>query len=200
MKNKLITTLLAGALLALVVYHAPAIDDQERYLTKQSSGAAYAEVFFPAGAAQIPVLTHIEAKSDLGQPKLLMYSATHQVVLTNGVGSGETNLLVATTNGFAAADRVLIQLNDSVSTVITGTVHATVGTTNIQLTVTIGTAATNGSVIYRMGNIRTNYLDGTNAIRISSPAVFAGKLRTPIWLRVNGTSACSIDLATVKYE
>jgi hypothetical protein len=130
--------------------------------------------------------------ADLAPGDLVWLQATNNA-LALGSSSG-TNLHVATTNGFAAANtiRIMTATGRSLSRVI-----YSVALTNLALTVALGTAAVTNDVAYLLGNGTTNLLPAvagspsltlgrTNSLITGSTLVCVPSSRDAFAVRVSG--------------
>jgi hypothetical protein len=191
--------LVIGASLGLMA--ASALNAQglaEGYITKQGSGTTQAQAIFPAGASKALRLVSYDVKSDLASATLKIYTGTAVSTLVSNALTTATNIYVSAGAGsFAQNDIVVIQNPDD--TAFTAVVNAVEGATNIQFTAQLGTAATANGKIYKMATVYTTVAANV-AVRESGECLAIGPRRQPMLLRLTGTSACTINWATARYD
>jgi hypothetical protein len=166
------------------------------YTTKTATGSTSAEVTFLAdGARTIRIVGAIATSDKAGAVLSLRTGETaYQIGYTNAAG---TNIYVTTTNGLAAADVLVIQtaLGSNVSAVV----HALVNSTNVALTATTGFATRAGDSVYKMSAASTLPVAAAT-VSYQGEAVYAGNRGRPVRAVLDGTSACTINSVTVRYD
>jgi len=172
---------------------------QEGYITKSGTGTTSADAIFPAAANAALRLTAYDVKSDLTSATLKFYVGTKVSTIASNALSTATNVFVtAGATNFSNTDIVVIQHADETMTALVAA--APEGNTNVCFTGQIGVAVTAGAKVYKLGTVYTTQVQSTNVIRVAGESILVTGRRMPLLLRVTGTSACSINSATGKYD
>jgi len=148
------------------------------YTTKNASGTTTCEVHFPANPQQQVRIVGAIATSDKAASVLSWRtgSTPYTISATNAAG---TTITVSYTNGLAANDVLVIQKANG--TCISGTIRSFATSTNITL------AATTIKV-------------GATTVTYQGEAIYVGTRGRPVRVVLDGTSACSLDSITARYE
>jgi hypothetical protein len=192
MKRLILAVGLAAGLAipALGQYTAPT------FVTQTASGTTTSVTFFATSPlAQIRIVGAI-ASSDLASANLTFKSGTTPVTCAYTNGSS-TWFGVVATNGFAIGDFVLVETKAGVMTnaQITGFTLAT----NIIFADKI-MATVPGDQLYKLGTATTLWCGVQTNRNFQGEALFVGQRGRPVQVIVNGTSACSLDSVTARYE
>jgi len=144
---------------------------------------------------QIRVVQAI-ASSDLAGANLLFSSGTVPNTITKSNALGAT-IDVAYTNGFAVGDLVILEKANG--TVTNAQITAFTGATNIVFGFNIPQTLP-GDQIYKMSTPVKLWVGVFTNRVYSGEAIFVGNRGRPVQVLVNGTSACSLDAITARYE
>ena len=144
---------------------------------------------------QIRVVQAI-ASSDLAGANLLFSSGTVPNTITKSNALGAT-IDVAYTNGFAVGDLVILEKANG--TVTNAQITAFAGATNIVFGFNIPQTLP-GDQIYKMSTPVKLWVGVFTNRVYSGEAIFVGNRGRPVQVLVNGTSACSLDAITARYE
>lgn len=185
--------LIAASLIALTALCVWAAD----LVVKTASGSTSATVIFPANGTQKIRVTGLMGKSDKATSVWSIRSGISAYALTATNATTSTNLYVADYTGIAANDVIILQNADGTCTA--ATVFGVANTTNIQLTAQIGVAGAIGDVVYELGTAQTLNV-GAATVNYQGAAYHLTRGGVPVRIVLDGTSACSIDAATVSYE
>ena len=184
--------LLGLALAAIVAIPAAGAD----YVTKNASGTTSCEVHFPADPqAQIRLVGAI-ATSDKAASVLSIRTGTTPYVIGSSNASGGT-ISVTTTNGLAADDVLVIVNADGTHT--SAVIAAFLNTTNITLVATNGVVTLPGDEVYKM-SAATTLKCAAATVNYQGEAIYSGNRGRPVRVVLDGTSACSLDAITVRYD
>jgi hypothetical protein len=116
------------------------------------------------------------------------------ITKSNALG---TTIDVAYTNGFAVGDIVLLEKQTGVIT--NAQIASFTGATNIVFTYNIPQTLA-GDQIYKLGAATTLWVGVQTNRNFQGEAIFVGNRGRPVQVLVNGTSACSLDSITARYE
>ena len=144
---------------------------------------------------QIRVVQAI-ASSDLAGANLLFSSGTVLNTITKSNALGAT-IDVAYTNGFAVGDLVILEKANG--TVTNAQIASFTGATNITFSFNIPQTLV-GDQIYKMSPPEKLWVGVITNRVFSGEAIFVGNRGRPVQVLVNGTSACSLDAITARYE
>jgi len=194
MKNKFLFSITAAVLVCASLHAAI-----PSYVTKSQTNTTQATVIFPYDPNSQIRLLSVFASSDLTSSKLTCYvGGTSHYCNIAETNTALTNIFVESTNGFVAGQLLYIHglTNDMIATN-----SSMPSATNIVLTTSIGIAKYQGMEIECMTtNVPTLAIGGFTNKVIASDAIWVGNYGRAMVLSVNGTAACSIDSASVKYD
>jgi len=185
-------SLFIGLLAAVIA--APAFGQD--YLTKNSSGAASCEVHFPADPLKQIRLVGAVATSDKAASVLSIRTGATPYTIGSSNASGGT-ISVTRTNGLAAND-VLVIVNAN-GTHTSAVIAAFANTTNITLVATNGVVTLPGDEVYKM-SAATTLKCGAATVNYQGEAIYSGTRGRPVRVVLDGTSACSLDAITARYD
>jgi hypothetical protein len=166
------------------------------YLTKSSSGTTTAMVHFVTSPMQQVRIVSAFATSDLTGSKMTFWpgNTPQTVTVSNVLG---TTVTVAATNGFAVGDLVILEKASGAGT--NATIASFGSTTNLVFTQNVF-ATVPGDQVYDAGASPTSLSVGSNSVTLTGDMIYVGNRGRPVVVRVNGTSACSLDAITARYE
>jgi hypothetical protein len=138
----------------------------------------------------VPVITFVNVTSDKSDSVLKFYSAGTPVNCTQASVQA-TNIVVASTNGFAAGDVIIIryQATDNYARRV---VHDVTQGTNIVTTAVLTTPTAAGDLVYKAtaaGSIPV----GNATLNLIGTGIYAGQRGKPLLVEVDATSACEIN-------
>ncbi|MCX6924554.1 MAG: hypothetical protein NT154_15270 [Verrucomicrobia bacterium] len=166
------------------------------YTTLSASGTTTSVVYFATSPAQQVRIVQAFVTSDLATANLSFRTGGTPLTITKTNAAG-TTIDVASTNGFAAGDWVLLEKKTGV---ITNAVIASfTGATNIVFTYNVPATAIDDQ-IYKLGTAVNLLVGATTNKTFSGVAIFVGNNGRPVQVYLNGTSACSLDAITARYE
>lgn len=168
------------------------------YVSKTGTGSSTADVVFPHKTSKTLRLLSLDVSTDLTNCAVKFYGGTTTYTASAASLSTATNIVVLANTSCASNDVVVVQASDG--STFTATVWGTSGTTNIYMTGQLGTAVASGATVHRMSKVHTIHPASTNEFRLSGEAIFAPQLRQPLLVRATGTSAVTINNATVHYD
>ena len=185
------------SLLALTAFGAP----EEKVVfagggTDVGNTICYAVVSAASANGGTPVVTYLNATSDLSSSKVTFYTyGTNTFV--NAAQPGTTFIPVNATNGFVNGDVIVIRhvATDTYEKRIL-TTFTTNGVLVVTAAPTVATAA--GDVIYRVsaaGSIPV----GAATLALTGEGIYAGEKGKPLLLEVDGTSTCQLNAVCAKY-
>lgn len=166
------------------------------YETLNGSGSTAAEVIFPAKPDQQIRVVGAIATSDKAASVLSFRTGAMPVSISASNAAG-TGITVTRTNGLAPNDLIVIQRADG--TTASGTIASFPASTNITLNATTGTITLPGDQVYKLG-AATTLKCGAATVNYQGEAIFVGRFGRPIRCVLDGTSACSLDSVTARYE
>jgi hypothetical protein len=192
MKNILLT----GALAIGLAISVSAQVGSPIFITQTASGTTTAVTFFATSPTlQMRVVGAI-ASSDLVSANLTFKSGTTPLSITKSNALG-TTIDVGYTNGFAVGDIVLLEKATGVIT--NAQIASFTGATNIVFSYNIPQTLV-GDQIYKLGAATTLGVGAQTNRNYQGDALFVGQRGRPVQVLVNGTSACSLDSITARYE
>ena len=192
MKNILLT----GALAIGLAISVSAQVGSPIFITQTASGTTTAVTFFATSPTlQMRVVGAI-ASSDLVSANLTFKSGTTPLSITKSNALG-TTIDVSSTNGFAVGDIVLLEKATGVIT--NAQIASFTGATNIVFSYNIPQTLV-GDQIYKLGAATTLGIGAQTNRNYQGDALFVGQRGRPVQVLVNGTSACSLDSITARYE
>lgn len=181
---------LAGA----IALSAPA--QVPSYTTLNSSGTSTSVVYFATGPDRQVRIVGAVASSDLAAARMSFTTGTTPLSITKSNAAG-TTIDVARTNGFTVGDFVLVE---KATGVITNAMIASfTGATNIVFANNVPQTLV-GDQIYKMSSAVTLWVGVFTNRAYMGEAVYVGNRGRPVQVIVNGTSACSLDSVTGRYE
>jgi hypothetical protein len=165
------------------------------YSTLTASGTTTAVVYFATSPFQQVRIVNAFATSDLSSGQMSFQSGVTPmtVAYTNAAG---TQVGVAATNGFTVGTWCLIETKAGVTT--NGIVASFGAATNIVFAQNV-CATVPGDQIYSLSSPVAMTV-GAASVTWSGDALYVGNRGRPVMVRVNGTSACSLDTITGRYE
>lgn len=168
---------------------------QPVYETKTASGTTTSVCYFATSPFQQARVVQAIATSDLATSVLTFKSGTTPMTCayTNPV---DVNFGVAATNGFFVGDFVIVETAAGAITnaQITGFTKATNMIFKDKIMATVP-----GDMVYRLGAATTLPVGAATKV-YSGEAIFVGNRGRPIMVKVDGTSACSLDAISARYE
>ena len=170
---------------------------QPSYETKTASGTTTALVYFATSPLQQIRVVGAIASSDLVGANIQIRSGTTPVTCayTNAAGN---QFGVSRTNGFFVGDLVLLETAGGVMT--NGIITAFTAATNIICAGLTMPATVPGDTLYRLGSPTTLWCGVYTNRNIQGEALHVGARGRPVMVIVPGTSACSLDSVTARYE
>jgi hypothetical protein len=188
-------TILTIAALAIGLSIPARVQTVPTYTTLTASGSTTAVVYFATSPFQQVRIVNAFATSDLSTGKMTFYTGITPmtVAYTNAAG---TSVGVAATNGFTVGTWVLIETAAGVRT--NGMIASFGAATNIVFAQGV-CATTPGDQIYSLTSPVTLPV-GSASVTYTGDALYVGNRGRPVMVRVNGTSACSLDTITGRYE
>ena len=174
-----------------------AVADPPTYINKTASGTTSAEVIFGHDPLLQPRIVLASATSDKSGSVLSFRSGTTAYTVTAATVNA-TNIALNTTNGVGATTNVILY---HAGTWTSATTHSVLSgnTTNIWITATNSIVPAVGDEVFLLGP-KTDIKVGAATLNIGSEAVFVGNRGRPIRCILDGTSACSVDSMTARYE
>jgi hypothetical protein len=166
------------------------------FVTYTGSGTTTAWVQCASSPMQQVRIVQASASSDLASANMLFSSGTVPNTITKSNVLG-TKIDVAYTNGFAVGDLVILE--KATGTVTNAQITAFTGATNITFGFNIP-ATVPGDQIYKMSTPVKLWVGVVTNRVFSGEAIFVGNRGRPVQVLVNGTSACSLDAITARYE
>lgn len=113
--------------------------------------------------------------------------------------AADTSITLTNSTALSPADNiVLLPATGGVFENTVNTTNGTLVTTSVNFTGQIGQAMAAGDSLYKLGTENTTIV-GATTLRLNGTAIRAADQGRPVRLRVTGTSACSINNATVQY-
>ena|ERR1017187_1499841 len=164
------------------------------YTTLTASGSTTATVVFATSPFQQVRIVTAFATSDLSTSKLAF--RTGVTPLTVAYTNGVTQVGVSATNGFAVGTWVLIETKAGATT--NAQIASFGAATNIIFT-SNAIATTPGDQIYSL-SAPVLLTVGSNSVTFTGDALYVGNRGRPVMVYVNGTSACSLDTVSGRYE
>jgi hypothetical protein len=166
------------------------------FVTQTASGTSTAVTFFATSPTlQMRVVGAI-ASSDLAASVITFKAGTTPLTITKTNVAG-TTIDVAATNGFTVADFVIVETKSGSLT--NAQIASFTGATNIVFTDKV-MATVPGDQIYKLGSATTLWVGIYTNRNFQGEAIFVGQRGRPVQVQVTGTSACSLDSITGRYE
>jgi len=192
MKRLILAAGLAAGLVipALGQYTAPT------FVTQTASGTSTAVTYFATSPLQQIRIVGAIASSDLASANITFKTGTTPLSITKSNALG-TTIDVAYTNGFAVGDFVLLEKANGVLT--NAQIASFTGSTNITFGYNIPQTLV-GDQIYKLGTATTLWCGVQTNRNYQGEALFVAQRGRPVQVIVNGTSACSLDSVTARYE
>lgn len=192
MRNILLTAALLGGMAASAwaQYTVPT------FVTQTASGTSTSVTYFATSPLQQIRIVGAIASSDLAAANITFKTGTTPLSITKSNALG-TTIDVSYTNGFAIGDHVLIEKASGVIT--NAQITAFTGATNITFNYNIPQTLV-GDQIYKLGTATTLWCGVQTNRNYQGEAIFVGNRGRPVQVIVNGTSACSLDAITARYE
>lgn len=191
MKTNRIAILLGVLALAGLAFAAT------NYQSGTASGSTSAELIFSADPVRQMRLVSVLATSDKSDAVISLRTGTKAFdIAAANTNTSATNIVFASTSGLASNDVVIIA---TATTNKSATVWGTSGGTNLLLTAAAGITWSAGDVLYLLGSATTLPL-GAASKAYAAEALFVANQGRPLRIVVDGTSACTIDSAAVKFE
>jgi hypothetical protein len=171
---------------------------QPVYQTFTASGTSSAALIVPASPLQQARVVTAIATSDKAGSLLTLKSGVgaYKVGVAN-TNTDATNIVLTTTTGLASNDVVVVQISGSN---FVRTVWGTSNSTNLLLTAAVLNAVTTKSEVFKLGSAVTLGVGAATNKAYTGEAVYVGNRGRPIYVTVDGTSACSVDSLSVRYE
>lgn len=165
------------------------------YTTLSSSGTTTSVLFFASSPLQQCRIVQAIATSDAASSWVTFKTGTTPLSITKS-NAADTTIDVARTNGFAVNDFVILE--QSTGWVTNAQIASFTGATNITFKWNVPITLP-GDQIYKLGTATALPVGAANKV-YSGEAIFVGNRGRPIQVIVNGTSACSLDAITGRYE
>jgi hypothetical protein len=143
-----------------------------------------------------PVLSYINATSDLSTSRITFFDAGNQIGVTATSAAGQTTLNAPGTGNFSGSDLVVIH-KVSTDTYEVATVSSVTSTT-VVLSANLGTAVGVGDKVYKLTSGGSIAL-GAATVEKTTP-IRAWDTNKPAVVRITGTSACAINSATFQFR
>jgi hypothetical protein len=192
MKN----TLLLG--IALVASALACLAGTPTYLSKNATGTTSAEVIFlPDPSLQIRMVGCI-GTSDKAASVFSFRTGTGAYVVTSATVNA-TNIVLNSTNGIGISTNIIIVTGAGVAS--SATTHSALSgtSTNVWITATNSIVPAVGDQVYLLGPATTIKCGATTG-NYQGEAIYVGNPGRPVRCVLDGTSACSIDSLTARYE
>ena len=166
------------------------------YTTLTASGTTTATVAFATSPLQQVRIVSAFATSDLAASTIKFWTGATPLTITasNAIG---TTVVVASTNGFTVGDMVMLETAAGART--NSTIASFTGSTNITFAQNVF-AMVPGDQIYDCGQSPVTLKVGSGSVTYTGDMIYVGNRGRPVLVRVNGTSACSLDAITAKCE
>ena len=198
MKTKLQIAML-GAMLSLV----GSAFGQTRLDTYWAGGSTNASatlnwVIVPV-ASGAPLVTYFNVTSDKAASVVQFYKLTARAVCN--YASATTSFPVNATNGFVAADVVIVRhitaTTDSYEKLV---LAAFTSSTNLTMTTTPITTASIGDIIYDVTKVGSSKIPCGNAtLTANGPGIFLGDTQAPLLAEIDSTAAGNFNAICVTY-
>lgn len=188
--------LLTAALLAGFAVSAWAQYTVPTFVTQTASGTTTSVTYFATSPLQQVRIVGAIASSDLATANLMFKTGTTPLSITKSNALG-TTIDVSYTNGFAVGDFVLLEKANGVMT--NAQIASFTGSTNITFGYNIPQTLV-GDQIYKLGAATKLLVGATTNKNYQGEAIFVGQKGRPVQVYVDGTSACSLDSITARYE
>lgn len=166
------------------------------FVTQTASGTTTSVTYFASSPFMQARIVGAIASSDLTSANLTFKTGTTPLSITKSNAAG-TTIDVAYTNGFAVGDFVLLEKASGVMT--NAQIVSFTGSTNITFNYNIPQTLV-GDQIYKLGAATTLWCGVQTNRNFQGEAIFVGQKGRPVQVYVNGTSACSLDSITARYE
>jgi hypothetical protein len=166
------------------------------FVTQTASGTSTAVTYFATSPLQQIRIVGAIASSDLSSANITFKTGTTPLSITKSNALG-TTIDVAYTNGFAVGDFVLLEKLSGVMT--NAQIASFTGSTNITFGYNIPQTLV-GDQIYKLGTATTLWCGVQTNRNYQGEALFVAQRGRPVQVIVNGTSACSLDSVTARYE
>ena len=192
MKKILLTAALAVGLAipALAQYTVPT------FTTLSASGTTTSTVQFASSPFHQVRVVQASVSSDLAGANLTFRTGVTPLTVTKTNAAG-TTIDVAYTNGFTVGDFVMVETAAGVLT--NGQIASFTGATNIVFGQNV-CATVPGDQVYKLSSPVTLWIGVFTNRTFSGEAIYVGNRGRPVLVKVNGTSACSLDAITARYE
>lgn len=190
--KKMLSIFCAAAAALLLAAESP-----EGYVSKSGSGTTAVHVLFAANPSRSPRLLHYDVTSDLSTSVLTIRAGTTTFNLATAA-TNATNFVLSATSGLASNDIVVLQ-RVSDTAVFRGVVYSVPDSTNLNLTAEITGTFVPGDTFHLLGTAWTSTIGAATA-RISAEAIANAPRGRPLSVSIDGTSACSVNAAAVKYD
>jgi hypothetical protein len=167
------------------------------YTTLHASGRSTSVVLFASSPGQQLRVVQAIASSDLASANLTLKTGATPLTVAYTNPAAAKQIGVSSTNGFATGDYLILETASGLVTnaQITGFGAATNITLASQVYPTVP-----GDQVYKLGSATTLFVGTATNRTFSSEAVFVGNRGRPVQAIVNGTSACSLDAVSARYE
>lgn len=190
--KKILNLTLAGVLGALCSTVAWAA-----YATFTASGTTSATVVIPHIATAQARIVSVVASSDLVGSTLSFYTGgASTTIAAPGTNAAATTIPVSSTNGMSTNVWLSIE---GTTNVMRQVAYATANGT-VVITAALGSVVSSGNEVEIMSNDVTLGIGSNTYKTFSSEALYVAKPGRAAAIVVTGTSACSIDAATTKYD
>lgn len=170
------------------------------YVSKVGNvGAATSSVWFASSPFQQIRVVSLIATSDLATAQCIIRGGDTPLTIAYSNTAASKQLGVSATNGFTVGDFVIVEKMDGTWT--NGQIASFGAATNIVCTDNL-LATVPGDQIYKMSSLGTFPFGVSFAIpgNYQGDALAVGGRGRPVWLQLNGTSACKIVSASARYE
>ncbi len=157
-------------------------------------------VVFPAAPTKSIRLVSYDVASGTATGYVAYAGGTTVTTMTKTntlTGNTGTNIYVASTNGFAVGDTVVLQGSDD--TAYAFLVDSFSTTTNLAVSEPIPALFAVGTKVYRMGDYRTSVI-GATTIRVAGEALMIAQRRKPVIVQVYVDTGGKVNNAVVHYD
>jgi hypothetical protein len=156
----------------------------------------YAILSTAGEGGKAPVITYLNATSDKAGSIIQFYTCGQVVSASHG--STTVSVPVNATNGFTAADIIIIR-HGATDTYERRILDTFTSATNLTTTVAPSVALVPGDIIYKAVVAGTIPV-GAATKELNGVGIYAGEKGKPLLLEIDGTSSCQINAVCAKYE
>jgi len=165
--------------------------------TKMGATNCYACVSVLSSNNGTPLVTYINATSDLASSSITFYSVTNVADIT-AASFGNTNY-VTSTNNFGVAGQIVLLRHFATDTYEKLQVSSVTQTNQLLGAWTSTVAAAAGDRIYALTPAGTIPV-GAATVSVVGSGVYAGQKGYPLYCEISGTSSCNLNAITATYQ